>query len=535
MSTRNVVISDGSAVDQTERDRLPDWADSRGYSDRPAVRRGLDWRPMLALILISGTVALYLAVRFVEWLGRVNDETAWLDVYLVAGLKIGLFVAPLAFLALLGFYLLGAARTRRIVRLPNQMPISVRHIEADAWQPSALASLAAFYSLQAEWARHSDYRSLNQLDLSRAFTGIKPEALDAPAVASLPMLPIAPHEGPIIEQLRAKGHINRSPDGSMLVGFNAEQKPLYLRWGKAGLSAVAGGSGSGKTSTMRLIAAQHAMNGGALVLCDGHGEAGDQSLIQSCAPLAEAYMFEPAIDDDRILQTIAAVDRIGRERLTGRIPPAQHEPILLIVDEFTSLVRNHRHASAIVNMLVNAGDEWRKVHMMAVVIGHHWRGDLIDGKLGSALRSAIGARIVHRTAPTEARFLLKAEEAQAIDRLPDGEVLFFDGSSAAARLTVPYLDSAALQSAIRYIPEHPDWPLACSALPENLFSAPAAHYDTEQSRAEQRDALARALFRKGHTFRTVGDTVRRFGFAIDNDRLTELRHEVLNGRHAASQ
>src|SRR5215831_8883610 len=89
MSTRNVVISDGSAVDQAERDRLPDWHDARGGYERPITRCGLDWRPMLALIVISSAVALYLAVRFVEWLGRVNDQTAWMDVYLVAGLKIG--------------------------------------------------------------------------------------------------------------------------------------------------------------------------------------------------------------------------------------------------------------------------------------------------------------------------------------------------------------------------------------------------------------------------------------------------------------
>ena len=100
MSTRNVVISDGNTIDQAERDRLPDHQDAYGAGARQIVRRGLDWRPMLALILIGGAVALYLAVRFVEWLSHVNDETAWLDVYLVAGLKIGLFVAPIVFLVL---------------------------------------------------------------------------------------------------------------------------------------------------------------------------------------------------------------------------------------------------------------------------------------------------------------------------------------------------------------------------------------------------------------------------------------------------
>jgi hypothetical protein len=63
----------------------------------------------------------------------------------------------------------------------------------------------------------------------------------------------------------------------------------------------------------------------------------------------------------------------------------------------------------------------------------------------------------------------------------------------------------------------------------NLPSAP------DQDRTEQRDALARALFRKGNTVRTVADAVRYYGFSIDNDRLIELRQEALNGRYTASQ
>src|SRR5262249_40330766 len=271
-------------------------------------------------------------------------------VWLVAFAKVVLFAAPLAFIVPACYWLYQKAAAARVLRLQNNMPIARRHIERDDWQPAALASLGAFYGVQGEWARHSTYRSLNQLDLSRSFTGKAGDVIDAPALAPAPALPIAPADGPIIEQLRARGHINRSPDNSMLVGFNSEQKPLYLRWGKAGLSAVAGGSGSGKTSTVRLLAAQHAMSGGALVLCDGHGEAGEQSLIQSCEPLSGAYLLEPAISDDAIYQTIRAVDRIGRDRLTGNIPPAQHFPIVLIVDEFTSLVRNHRSAAEIVNI-----------------------------------------------------------------------------------------------------------------------------------------------------------------------------------------
>jgi hypothetical protein len=267
------------------------------------------------------------------------------------------------------------------------------------------------------------------------------------------------------------------------------------------------------------------MNGGALVICDPHGAQSEESLARSCDALAGAFLFPPAIDHDSILALIRQIDRIGRDRLSGH--DTSTTPILLLIDEFTSLARNHPQAGDIVNALLNFGDEYRKVNLMAFLIGHHWRGDLIDPRLGSSLRSAIGARVIHRSAPNEARFLLQSEEAQGVDRLLPGHVLFFDASDRAQRLAVPYVDGAALAVAARYIPDHPEWPMPCPDLSES--AGPAV---STQDRTADRDLLAALLLRNGLPVRQVASIVRDAGHTIDNNRLSELR-EVAAAMHNA--
>ena len=324
-------------------------------------------------------------------------------------------------------------------------------------------------------------------------TKIEQPVLDQiPAAPALPALPVS--GGPLLMQLRQK--FSRSGE-HLLVGMVGET-PIYLRWKQSGLTAAAGNSGSGKTNTTRLIAAWHALNGGGLVLCDGHGEAADESLIQSCAALQSAYVLAPAVRADAIYATIKRIDAIGRARIEGREPT--DVPLLLVIDEFTSLCRNHPKAAEIVNMLLNFGDEYRKANMQALIIGHHWRGDLIDDKLGGALRAAIGGRIIHGTAATEAKFLLKATEAQGVDRLRVGEALFFDRSADVQKIAIPFVPAEALRE-ISY-PPHPGWPWPLETPQEQQRSPRQRTLDDvrrrmEQAPREERLRVARSLALRG--------------------------------------
>src|SRR5205823_828225 len=146
--TRNVVVSDSSAVDQAERDRLPDWQHARGSYERPSARRALDWRICVALITGVFLIGGYIVLRVVQWIADTSYRTRWMDVYLIAALKIALFGAPVVFLGIVGYWLWGKARGASIVRLQNNMPIAARHIQRDEWQSAALASLDTFYQTE---------------------------------------------------------------------------------------------------------------------------------------------------------------------------------------------------------------------------------------------------------------------------------------------------------------------------------------------------------------------------------------------------
>ena len=297
---------------------------------------------------------------------------------------------------------------------------------------------------RAPYTKYPVLASLTEGDHEEAHTeinGVPDEAQPAP---------LLPEAGPMLTQLRKR----YAKSAEHLFVGTVGDTPIHLRWGAAGLSAIAGGSGGGKTNTTRLICAWHALNGGGLALCDGHGEVADESLIQSCEALAPAFVLPPAVKNADIAATIRRMDAIGRARLAGE---PKDVPLLLVIDEFTSLCRNHGDAGALINLLVNFADEYRKVNMQALIIGHHWRGDLIDKQLGAALRSAIGARIIHTTAPEEAKFLLRPIEAQGVERLKVGEALYFDRAGDVQKIVVPWLPADTLRE-VAY-PAHPGWPL----------------------------------------------------------------------------
>jgi len=203
MGFKNITIDDIDKPNQPSGKPLPDYDRAKGHTTdtRPAKRGGgLPWYVGLTLALGAFVIVGYIVVRFTQWLTDTSYETSWLDVYLIALIKIALFVAPIAAAIISCYWLYQKAAQARIIRLQNNMPIARRFVERDDWQGAALASLGAFYATEQEWARHSTYRSLNQLDLSRSYgnsghSGMIDAPIEAAAIPTLPALaPIAAAE-----------------------------------------------------------------------------------------------------------------------------------------------------------------------------------------------------------------------------------------------------------------------------------------------------------------------------------------------------
>jgi hypothetical protein len=167
-TNRNITVNKGDAIDQVERDGLPDWRRSRGYDAAQPRGWAMPWQAWLALIGVPLILGGYLIVRFVAFISELSYQTSWLDVWLIGTLKIALFLSPVASVIILIYWLYLKAADARVIRLQNNMPIARRFVEQDHWQPAALASLGAFYATEQTWAEHSGLRSLNQLDMSSA-------------------------------------------------------------------------------------------------------------------------------------------------------------------------------------------------------------------------------------------------------------------------------------------------------------------------------------------------------------------------------
>jgi hypothetical protein len=242
-------------------------------------------------------------------------------------------------------------------------------------------------------------------------------------------------------------------ESSLLLGFNKAigaiepSSGVYLSFGEqsdVALLAVSGDSGSGKTSTMRFLLGQAAMNGAALILCDPHGRKNQQSLVQSCGPLASSFLIPPAISWDDIHEAVAMVDRIGRNRLNDADDKTQIE---LVLDEFNDIARNAPDFKAIARRLNNVARSYRKVGITAILVAHNWR---VNEWQSGTLKDACQAVLFHRLAKSEAKlFVADPSLAQQVAFLPHGDGMYFKrGAPAPVRLTgIPYVTRAHLDEA----------------------------------------------------------------------------------------
>jgi len=274
-----------------------------------------------------------------------------------------------------------------------------------------------------------------------------------PELPAAPPIQVLPHvAAPLLVDWRERKLICQSTS-SLLLGFDRRigaiepSSGVYLTMGAqsdVALLAVSGDSGSGKTSTLRFLLAQCAMNGAALILCDPHGRKNQQSLVQSCGPLAESFLIPPAIAWNEIHDAVATVDRIGRNRLGGADDTT---PIVLVLDEFNDTATNMPDFKIVANLLNNIGRSYRKTGITCFLVVHNWR---VNTWKDGTLKDATQGVIFHRMSKSEAKlFVADPAISQQIAFLPAGDALYFRrGQPAPARLTgIPYVTRGTLEEA----------------------------------------------------------------------------------------
>ena len=141
---------------------------------------------------------------------------------------------------------------------------------------------------------------------------------------------------------------------------------------------ISGASNKGKSSLFRYCILQHLMQsprGIDLLMCDPHYHAGDDSLASSLEPLSKLFLGEVASTDEDILAYAEYAVDIGQRRVNG---DRGRRPTMLVIDEVSLLLDGSDIERPLGHCLKRIGREFRKVNVMAVIIGQQFGGNVID-------------------------------------------------------------------------------------------------------------------------------------------------------------
>src|SRR5690606_13578842 len=135
-----------------------------------------------------------------------------------------------------------------------------------------------------------------------------------------------------------------------------------------------GQSGSGKSTLLRCVLAQAAMQGPRFAVIDPHLDAGEESLAHSLQPLQSLMLLPPAGTEKAISDTLKMITTVARQRLGGQ--DSDRTPLILIVDELTSILARGSNRDELLDPLGLIAQETRKVGIYALAIGQQFQSTL---------------------------------------------------------------------------------------------------------------------------------------------------------------
>lgn len=447
IDTRNIIGVDSDKYDNRAPDR-PHY-NSTPYRDKKFAMPPL-WVIVvfvLASLPIVGALT-YGLIRLFNYIGELNYYANDYDDKLLIGVKTAFALALGVIFIGIAVLLLVFITTKMIVRLQNNMPVSVFEIVFGGAYVRELAKMTLQdYAMERRtlW-ENSNLWALETLDLSRSFTGKAPDVLSGDVLdvpPALPLLPSGDGGETNAEMLIRSNFINRSGN-SILAGFSAHDKPHYMELNETGFVSIVGYPRVGKSATAAFIAAQTALIPGAQIfVCDKHAHRHD-SLTKRLDPLADVIAVR-AGDIDSIKGVIDQWYEIGRDRLLAETND-QFAPVILIIDEYTSMILLEELPEAQLRRMLSGSVEFPKVQTHGLYIAHQFTGRLMGGNLGPALRRVTTQRIVMRCDTQDAAFVMPDKKiAKLAPSLADGRAYFFGQSqSTPVEIAIPEFTSRDL-------------------------------------------------------------------------------------------
>jgi len=327
------------------------------------------------------------------------------------------------------------ARQARVVRMQNDLPISVDDVHA-AFEQHAAWSLHDHYAVELAAAQRQFplLTSYNQhLHNQYAPAQLAASAETVTTVAQIPTF----------AQLLDRGQIG--PGRQLILGYNAATgQPIVGAWKDLYSCGVGALQGAGKTWLLAFLLGQSAAAGGRLIICDLHA-GDDESLANRIGALAPAFMCDIASTPKEIESAFAFAD----DKLEKRKGNTARWPIVLVADEWTSLLRTSA-GSALPAHIQNIAEQGRKFNVNGILAAQAW-----TKAASSDVRNQLTSHYVLRQRPEEARYQLGLRAEQLPDdirALPDATGYLLNVQGDLIKVAIPLMTGADLARCGELIP-----------------------------------------------------------------------------------
>jgi len=383
------------------------------------------WRYVLPIGLVAMIGLLAALWPFLRALSHAMqsyaDALALMLLLFIGALALGIVRAVWAW----GWRLDARARQERVVRMQNDLPISVDDVHA-AFLSHAGRSLDQFYAAkQAEAERATPLLTSQHVHIQ---TQHAPPQLAAAAESLATIAAV-----PTFAQLLDGGLIG--PGRPLILGYNAETgQAITGAWKDLYSCGVGALQGAGKSWLLAFLLGQSAAAGGRLIICDLH--AGDnESLANRIGSLAPAFMCDIASTPKEIESAFAFAD----DKLEKRKTNNARWPIVLVADEWTSLLRTSA-GTALPFHIQNIAEQGRKFNVNGILAAQAW-----TKAASSDVRNQLTSHYVLRQRPDEARYQLglRGEQLPAdIRSLPDATGYLLNVQGELIKIVVPHMTAS---------------------------------------------------------------------------------------------
>lgn len=221
---------------------------------------------------------------------------------------------------------------------------------------------------------------------------------------------------------------------SMLLGYN-QSGPLYGPLSSLLSTAVAGRPGQGKSSLLRLVAAQVALIRGVVVTLDPHG-----SIAEDVPGIA---LFNASTGPELDQAAYWLNQELDRRLADYRKGQRQFKPFMALNDEFPVISLASKKAVEAISRIVLEG---RKVRMYSLISGQGLPANQFGGSL---VRDALSSRYIFQTTSRQGQIAgLDKEAVKLLDQLDIGRAIL-DGPVKPQIVAIPFVEPDDLANLTR--------------------------------------------------------------------------------------